>query len=69
MNLVLINSLSTVRYVGVSRGFSEVAITRNGIQKAAERALKEDPRYESMSVKIVWESRSVAHVSLPVRKR
>ena len=45
--------------VGVSRGVSEVAIARNGILKAAERALKEAPRYESMSVKIVWESRSV----------
>ena len=45
--------------VGVSRGLSEVAIARNGTLKAAERALKEDPRNESRSVKIVWESRSV----------
>ena len=45
--------------VGVSRGLSEVAIARNEILKAAERALKEDPRYESMSANIVWESRSV----------
>ena len=52
MNMVLID-------VGVSRGIFEVAMARNVILKAAERALGKDSRNESMSVKTVWESGSV----------
>ena len=45
--------------VSIARGLSEVAVARNGTLKAAKGALENDPRTESMTTKIVWESRSV----------
>ena len=45
--------------VSIARGLSEVATARNGKLKAAVRALKDNPRNKSMTVKIAWGSRSV----------
>ena len=43
----------------IARGLSENAVARNGLLKAADRALKEDGRYQANTVKIVWDSRMV----------
>ena len=43
----------------IARGLSENAVARNGVLKAADRALKEDGRYQANTVKIVWDSRMV----------
>ncbi len=45
--------------ISIVRGLSEGANARNGVLKAAERALQKDARCQSMTVKIVWENRTV----------
>ena len=45
--------------VWIARGLTENAVARNGVLKAADRALKEDGRYQANTVKIVWDSRMV----------